>query len=79
MELIPRADTDNIEHLRFAWWLMSDGCIEQFLDILGFELEYRYRAKHLCVAYEDPRYEQCTTYGFRRRQDARSGFSDSSA
>jgi hypothetical protein len=64
---IPQADTENKAHLRFAWWLMSDGCVKNFMGILGFGLENMYKGQHKCVAYAAPRLEECTTFIFRRR------------
>ncbi len=62
MELIPRAKTTNFVHHRHAWWLLSDGLIIEYLGILGFELVNKYRVKHLCVAYDRPRFETSATF-----------------
>jgi hypothetical protein len=67
MQMIATPDPPDIEHLRYAWWLLSDGCVANFMAILGFRLQERYRAKHKCLAYDIPRYEECTTFVFDRR------------
>jgi SAM-dependent methyltransferase len=66
MQMIADATSINIENMRFAWWIMSDGCVTNFMRIMGFRLESMARAEHLCTAYSPSRYETCTNYIFRR-------------
>ncbi len=67
MQMIAHPDSNNIESIRFAWWMMSDGCVTNFMKIMGFRLESLTRSDHKCTAYSTPRYETCTSYVFRRR------------
>ena len=48
-----------------AWWYMSEGCVERMLGVLGFALEKKTRAKHLCLARDC--FEECTTFVARRQ------------
>ncbi|MFE1747906.1 class I SAM-dependent methyltransferase [Coleofasciculus sp. H7-2] len=66
MQMIAQDNSENMENLRFAWWLMSDGCIKNFMGILGFKLKKMYKAKHKCVAYNPERYEECTSFIFQK-------------
>jgi hypothetical protein len=66
MQMIGFPNPANIEHLRYAWWMLSEGCIENFMAIIGFKLKRKYRAAHKCVAYSPARDEQCTTFVFER-------------
>ncbi len=66
MQMIPPPIPEDIEHLRYAWWLLSDGCITNFMTIMGFRLEQSYQASYRCTAYATPRYDDCTSFIFRR-------------
>ena len=67
MQMIAYPNPEHLEHLRFAWWMISDGCLTNFMAILGFRLQQKNRAPHKCVAYTPARYEECTTFVFERR------------
>ncbi len=67
MQLMAHPDTQDIEMMRVAWWLMSDGLMVNFMRIMGFKLAHIHRANYLCTAYIPAREEECTTYVFRRR------------
>ena len=66
MQLMAHPDTDNIEHMRFAWWLMSDGLLVNFMKIMGFSLERKHSADYLCPAYTPTTTDECTTFVFTR-------------
>jgi hypothetical protein len=66
MQMIPYPDLPDIAHIRYAWWTLSDGCITNFMRIMGFRLENKYRASYRCCAYIPERSEDCTTFIFRR-------------
>ncbi len=66
MRMLASVDSPHREHIRHAWWLMSDGCLENFMRILGFKLSTKSQAAHKCIAYDPPRYEHCTTMVFDR-------------
>ena len=66
MQMIAYPNPKHIEHLRFAWWMISDGCLSNFMAILGFRLRQKNCANHKCIAYKPARYEECTTFVFER-------------
>ena len=43
MQMIGTPDLEHIEHLRYAWWMLSEGCITNFMAMLGFRLEAKNR------------------------------------
>jgi hypothetical protein len=47
-----------------TWWVPSEGCIEQMLKVVGFEVVSRPRARHSCPIRNHS--EQCTTFVARR-------------
>jgi hypothetical protein len=67
MQLTAHPGTDNIEHMRFAWWVMSDGLLTNFMQIMGFKLVNKIRTGHLCTAYTPNRVEDCTAFVFKRQ------------
>jgi SAM-dependent methyltransferase len=66
MQMIPYPDLPDVEHIRYAWWTLSDGCITNFMKIMGFGLAEKYRASYRCCAYAPERWEDCTTFIFQR-------------
>jgi hypothetical protein len=34
----------------FAWWILSEQCIQNMVEVLGFRVESISRAKHRCTA-----------------------------
>lgn len=55
----PKACSDPL-----TWWGMSEGCIQRMLEVLGFEVTSRRRARHRCVVRGHE--ETCTTFVARR-------------
>jgi SAM-dependent methyltransferase len=47
-----------------TWWLMSEGCVERMLGVLGFEVVALTRAKHDCPVRKHA--EECSTFVARR-------------
>jgi SAM-dependent methyltransferase len=70
-KMIAPAEGKDKELRRFAWWVMSDGCVKNFMGILGFKLQHFNKARHKCTAYQAPRMDECTTFVFRRAAAAR--------
>jgi len=68
MTLNPTAPED----LRYAWWMMSDGCLTKFMNVLGFRLEKQHRKGYACLAFTEPIYDYCTTFVFRRNRAIRT-------
>jgi len=66
MQMIGSPNPEHLEHLRYAWWMMADGCIKNFMAILGFRLERTHRVAYKCCAYSPPRYDECRSFVFRR-------------
>lgn len=66
MQMIGTPDLEHIEHLRYAWWMLSDGCITNFMAMLGFRLEAKNRTVYKCIAYTPARYDDCTAFVVRR-------------
>jgi hypothetical protein len=66
MQMIPYSNLPDIEYIRYAWWTLSDGCITNFMSIMGFRLEEKYRTSYRCPAYTPVRYDDCTTFIFHR-------------
>ena len=66
MQMIGTLDLEHIEHLRYAWWMLSDGCITNFMAMLAFRLEAKNRTVYKCIAYTPARYDDCTALVVRR-------------
>jgi hypothetical protein len=47
-----------------TWWMMSEGCVDQMLRVLGFKVVAMTRAKHSCPIRDHS--EECTTFIARR-------------
>ncbi|MBD1896738.1 class I SAM-dependent methyltransferase [Trichocoleus sp. DQ-A3] len=61
MHLMPRkGDTSD----SISWWLMSDSCVQQMLEVIGFEISSISKSKHFCKVRNH--FEECTTYIARR-------------
>ena len=62
-------DPDNIESY-YAWWVFSEQCIINMLDVLGFELVGTKRVMHKCSAPSrgQDTYEECSTIVGKRRR-----------
>jgi hypothetical protein len=72
MQMIGTPNPEHNEHLRYAWWMQSDGCITNFMAILGFRLERKHRVPFKCTAYTPVRFDDCTTFVFRREANGES-------
>jgi len=47
-----------------TWWMMSEGCVDRLLKLLGFEVVALTRARHHCPIRK--RAEECSTFIARR-------------
>jgi hypothetical protein len=46
-----------------AWWVFSQGCFREMLQVLGFEVDYVSWQKHLCTGRDPAGEEECIDYG----------------
>jgi hypothetical protein len=49
-----------------AWWVFSEGCFREMLQVLGFEIESITRQMHICTARNPAAPEECLTIVARR-------------
>ena len=45
-----RASDPHDAETYFAWWVLSERCLQNMLEVLGFEVETVIRAKHKCTS-----------------------------
>jgi hypothetical protein len=62
-----RMNPDNFEPYN-AWWVFSEECFREMLQVLGFEIESSRRQEHMCTARNPPGPEECLTIVARRVQ-----------
>lgn len=64
-EPVMRFQPDPVRHEDpRTWWILSEGCTERMLSVLGFEVTRKVRARHLCVVRGHR--EVCTAFLARR-------------
>jgi hypothetical protein len=64
---IPNARMNPAEHEPYgAWWVFSEGCFREMLQVLGFEIESMTRQIHVCTGRNPPGPEECLTIVARR-------------
>jgi SAM-dependent methyltransferase len=49
-----------------AWWVFSEGCFREMLQVLGFEIESMTRHLHMCTSRDPATPEECLTVVARR-------------
>jgi hypothetical protein len=49
-----------------AWWVFSQGCFREMLQVLGFEVESVSWQEHLCTGRDPAGEEECMTMVVRR-------------
>jgi hypothetical protein len=50
------------------WWVFSEGCRREMLEVLGFKIESLARHMHMCTGREHAGNEECLTIVARRVQ-----------
>jgi len=61
MRFIPDPETCSDP---LTWWEISEGCMARMLEVVGFEVVSKRRARHYCVVRKH--HETCTTFVARR-------------
>ena len=51
-----------------AWWVFSEGCLREMLEVLGFKIESSTRQMHMCTGRDPASPEECLTIVARRVQ-----------
>jgi hypothetical protein len=51
-----------------AWWVFSEGCLREMLEVLGFKIESLTRQMHMCTGRDPAAPEECLTIVARRVQ-----------
>jgi SAM-dependent methyltransferase len=62
-----RMNPNNLESY-LAWWLFSEGCFREMLEVLGFKIESSTRQMHMCTGRDPASPEECLTIVARRIQ-----------
>jgi hypothetical protein len=62
-----RMNPDNLESY-VAWWVFSEGCFREMLEVLGFKIESSTRQMHMCTGRDPAAPEECLTIMARRVQ-----------
>ena len=51
-----------------AWWVFSEGCLREMLEVLGFKIESLTRHMHMCTARDPSAKRSALTIVARRVQ-----------
>ena len=63
--------------IRQAWWALSDQCISQMLEVLGFDTIERHTCHPMCLVKSREQREECRTTITRRVAGEACGVEDS--
>jgi Methyltransferase domain len=60
-----RMNPENLQSYG-AWWVFSEGCFREMLQVLGFEIQSVTGKKHMCTGRDPAGEEECMTMVARR-------------